>query len=116
MAKSRKMRGGNLAPLVQEAYAPGGEVGAAEHGVAVHNEDGSLKISGGDCGCTGGVTPTPESSVLPSLYGGKSRKSKQLKIPGLLFLEKIGTPTKRKHYRRKTPKNKGGKRCKTAKK
>lgn len=112
MTKSRKMRGGNLTPLVQEAYASGGAFGAAEHGVAVHNENGSIKVGGG-CGCTGGILSTSES--LP-ISGGKSRKNKQLKIPGLLFLEKIGNPTKRKHYKRKTPKNKGGKRCKTAKK
>lgn len=116
--KTKKTKGGNLTPLAQEPYVASGGHGAAEHGVEVHGAGAGvddIKVGGG-CGCTGGQ---PQESVQPQesnpLFGGKSRKNKQYKIPGLLFLEQLGTSKKRRHSKtksgkRKNPRNKSAKR------
>lgn len=103
--KSRKMRGGMLSPFTQGEYTSGDGIGATQYGASIHNEDGSIK--GGGCGGScGGVASTTgiDTSSPYSLYGGRSRKNKQYKIPGLLFLDSITKPTKRRYCKNKKSK------------
>jgi hypothetical protein len=116
--KTKKTKGGNLTPLAQEPYVASGGYGATEYGTDTHGVAGAgvqdVKVGGGDCGCNGGQPPSPEPAG-GAVFGGKSRKNKQYKIPGLLFLEQLGTPKKRRHSKtksgkRKNPRNKSAKR------